>query len=134
MGRCAHISNALLRFALGTLRPPPDVAGITLVLVYGALCDTLFGFAVLAMIVAMFFGMTESFSRLSTPWSILANIALFLQFPVFHSLLLAPRGNIFLTELTPQGHGKTLATTTYAIIASIPLLALFTLWTPSVTI
>ena len=126
--------NRLAALVLGTLRPPPGVARITLALVYGALCHTLFGLAVLAMIVAMFFGMSESFGRLFTPWSILTNIALVLQSPVVHSLLLAPRGNIFLTKLAPQGHGKTLATTTYAIIASIQLLALFTLWTPSGTI
>ena len=87
--------NRIAALVLGTLRPPLGVARITLALVYGALCHTLFSLAVLAMIVAMFFGMRESFGRLSTPWSIFANIALVLQFPVVHSLLLAPRGNIF---------------------------------------
>ena len=34
-------------------------------------------------------------------------------------------------KLAPAPHGATLATTTYATIASLQLLALFTLWTPS---
>lgn len=33
--------------------------------------------------------------------------------------------------MVPGQHGRTLATTTYATIASLQLLALFTLWTPS---
>jgi protein-S-isoprenylcysteine O-methyltransferase Ste14 len=36
-----------------------------------------------------------------------------------------------LARLIPGPHGATLATTTYAIIASAQLLALFALWTPS---
>ena len=34
-------------------------------------------------------------------------------------------------KLAPKAHAKTLATTTFAIVASIQLLALFVLWTPS---
>ncbi len=123
--------DRLLTLVLGTLRPPPGAARISLALAYGLLCHAVFGLAVLAMIIAMFFGMSESFGRVPAPWSIFANIALIVQFPAVHSLLLSSRGSKFLAKLAPMGHGKTLSTTTYAIIASIQLLALFTLWTPS---
>lgn len=123
--------NRLWTLALGTLRPPPGAARIALALAYGLLCHIVFGLAVLAMMSAMFFGMSESFGRVPAPWSVLANIALIVQFPAVHSLLLSSHGSRFLAKLAPMGHGKTLSTTTYAIIASIQLLALFAFWTPS---
>jgi protein-S-isoprenylcysteine O-methyltransferase Ste14 len=126
--------NRLLALALGTLSPPPGAGRIALALTYGVICHAVFGVAVLAMITAMFFGMSESFGRVPAPWSILANIVLIVQFPVVHSLLLSPRGTRFLAKLAPRNYGGPLATTTYAIIASFQLLALFSLWTPSGTI
>ncbi|PWR04230.1 hypothetical protein DKT77_02430 [Meridianimarinicoccus roseus] len=121
----------LLTLALGTLRPPPGARRIALALAYGIICHVVFAAAVLAMIVAMFFGMSESLGRVPSPWSVLANAALILQFPAAHSLLLTRRGGRALARLAPGGYGRTLATTTYAIIASVQLLALFALWTPS---
>ena len=38
---------------------------------------------------------------------------------------------LFRSRLVPGVHGQTLSTSTYALIASLQLLALFTLWTPS---
>ncbi|MEM7710084.1 MAG: isoprenylcysteine carboxylmethyltransferase family protein [Pseudomonadota bacterium] len=121
----------LVALALGALRPPPGRRRIAVAYAYGIVCHILFGLSVLAMIVAMFFGMTESFGRVPAPWSILANAALVLQFPVVHSLLLAKPGGTVLSRLAPDAYGKTLATTTYAIVAAAQLLALFALWTPS---
>lgn len=115
----------------GALRPPAGRGRIAMALVYGLACHALFALAVLAMIVAMFFGMSESLGRVPAPWFVVANAALVLQFPVVHSLLLTGKGNRWLARLAPGGHGRTLATTTYAIIASLQLLALFALWTPS---
>jgi methanethiol S-methyltransferase len=83
------------------------------------------------MVTAMFFGMSTSFGSVPWPWAALANAALIVQFPLAHSLLLTQAGNRWLAHLVPGGHGRTLATTTYATIASLQLLALFTLWTPS---
>lgn len=85
----------------------------------------------MAMIVAMFFGMSESLGRAPWPWAALANLALIVQFPLAHSPLLTARGGRWLARLIPGTNGSTLATTTYAIIASAQLLALFALWTPS---
>lgn len=113
------------------MRPPPGRRRVAIAFAYGILCHVVFGLAVLAMIVAMFFGMTRTFGQVPAPWSILANFALILQFPIVHSVLLTTRGRRLLGRLAPAAHAETLATTTYAIVASGQLLALFTLWTPS---
>ena len=118
----------LIRAALGA---PAGAGRIALALTFGALCHTLFAAGVLAMIVAMFFGLGESFGTVPWPMAALANAALIVQFPLAHSLFLTPRGGRVLARLIPGRHGQTLATTTYAIIASAQLLALFALWTPS---
>lgn len=121
----------ILSLIRAALHPPPGAGRIILALCMGLFCHTVFAAAVLAMILAMFFGMSESLGRVPWPWAILANAALLIQFPLAHSLLLTGRGGRFLARAFPGHHGQTLATTTYAIIASAQLLALFTLWTPS---
>ncbi len=121
----------LLTLALGTLRPPSGTWRITVAFVYGILCHLTFAAAVLAMMIAMFFGMSQSFGTVPGLWAIVANAALIVQFPLAHSLLLSPRGSRFLAKLAPHAFAPTLSTTTYAIIASVQLLALFALWTPS---
>ena len=121
----------LITLIRAALRPPGGAGRIVLALVMGVLCHALFAAGVLAMIVAMFFGLSESLGTVPWPWAALANAALILQFPLAHSLLLTGRGGRFLARLIPGPHGQTLATTTYAIIASAQLLALFALYTPS---
>ena len=111
--------------------PPKGASRIALALGAGLLCHLIFALAVLSMITAMFFGMSQSFGNVQWPLAVLANAALILQFPLLHSLLLTRRGGQVLARLIPGPHGQTLATTTYAIIASVQLLALFALWTPS---
>ncbi len=119
---------ALIRAAR---RPPAGAPRIALALGLGAFCHMLFAAGVLAMIVAMFFGLSETLGSVSWPMAALANAALIAQFPLAHSALLTGPGGRLLARLIPGPHGRTLATTTYAIIASAQLLALFTLWTPS---
>jgi protein-S-isoprenylcysteine O-methyltransferase Ste14 len=121
----------LLTLIRAALRPPAGAARIMAALAMGLICHLLFAAAVLAMIVAMFFGLSESLGRVPRPWAALANAALILQFPLVHSLLLTGPGGRVLARLIPGPHGATLATTTYALIASLQLLALFALWTPS---
>jgi len=121
----------LLDLALGTLTPPPGGRRIALAFAYGVVCHLVFALAVAAMILAMFFGMSESFGRVPTPWSYLANLFLVLQFPIVHSLLLSDRGRTALRWLAPSDVAGTLGTTTFAIVASVQLLLLFAFWTPS---
>ncbi|WP_108838778.1 isoprenylcysteine carboxylmethyltransferase family protein [Tateyamaria sp. Alg231-49] len=121
----------LVDLSLGVLRRPTGLRHLSLALVYGVICHVAFAAAVLAMIVAMFFGMSESYGRVPAPWSFVVNVLLVVQFPLVHSLLLSKQGGRFLTCLAPRAFGPTLATTTFAIIASVQLFALFALWTPS---
>jgi protein-S-isoprenylcysteine O-methyltransferase Ste14 len=112
-------------------RPPRGSGRIALALSMGLLCHLVFAVAVMAMIGAMFFGMSESFGQVPWPWAVLANALLIVQFPLAHSFFLSGRGGRWLAKLLPGPHGRTLATTTYALIASLQLAALFLLWTPS---
>lgn len=121
----------LTRLVMGALSPPPGRGRIVLALAMGAACHGIFALAGVAMVTAMFFGMSASFGAVPWPWALLANVALLLQFPLLHSLLLSKRGRAVLARLVPGHYGRTLSTTTYAIIASLQLLALFVLWTPS---
>ena len=123
--------EGLARLIRWAVRPPPGIGRITLALGMGVLCHAAFAAGVLAMILAMFHGMSESLGRVPWPWAGLANAALIVQFPLVHSALLTRSGGRVLARLVPGPHGGTLSTTTYALIASLQLLALFTLWTPS---
>jgi methanethiol S-methyltransferase len=121
----------LVSLVRAALHPPPGRGRIALALSMGALCHAVFAAGVLAMIWAMFHGMSQSFGTLPWPWAALGNAALIAQFPLVHSALLTGWGARLLARLVPGPHGATLATTTYATIASVQLLALFTLWTPT---
>jgi ubiquinone biosynthesis O-methyltransferase len=98
---------------------------------YGFVCHTLFTVGVGTMIVAMFFGMSCSFGHVPAHWSVLCNALLLAQFPFLHSLLLSPFGAAILNRLAPAVIASRMATTTYAIVASVQVLLLFALWTPS---
>lgn len=119
----------LITLLRAALRPPRGFGRIIGALMLGAVCHAIFALAVGAMIAAMFFGMQQSLGRAS--WPILANAALIAQFPLVHSLLLSRKGRDVLARIFPAPHGQTLISTSYAIIASVQLLALFALWTPS---
>ena len=123
--------DRLVALLKGALSPPPGRGRIVMALAMGVACHTIFATAVMAMIVAMFFGLSLGLGQVPWPWAILANAALLAQFPLGHSVLLTPRGRKLLAKIIPGGYGGTLSTTTYAIIASLQLLALFVLWTPS---
>ncbi len=122
--------DRLVALMAAALRPPPGRGRIVIALAFGVTVHLIFAAAVLAMIIAMFFGMSMSLGRVPAPWSHLCNALLLLQFPLTHSLLLGPRGGRLLNRVIPV-HGQTLSTTTYAIVASIQLLLLFALWTPT---
>ena len=121
----------LLTLADAALHPPPGRARIALAVGLGVLTHAMFAAGVLGMVVAMYFGLGRSFGTVPWPWAALANLGLIVQFPAAHSLLLTGAGGRLVSRLIPGPHGGTLATTTYALIASVQLLALFALWTPS---
>src|SRR5665213_2320260 len=98
---------------------------------YGIACHVLFALGVGTMVAAMFFGMSRSLGQVPAPWSILANALLLAQFPIAHSVLLTPLGSRLLKILAPAAISSRLSTTTYALIASIQVLLLFTFWTPT---
>lgn len=98
---------------------------------YAALCHGLFAVGVGSMMAAMYYGMSRSLGTVPTPWNWLANVVLLVQFPLLHSLLLTARGRRVLARLAPPGTGQTLCTTTYAIVASVQIFAVFALWSPT---
>jgi len=61
-------------------------------------------------------------------WS--ANTGLALSFPALHSWLLTPRGGRMLDFVSAR-LGRELRVTTYALVASLHLLAVFALWSPA---
>ncbi len=109
----------------------PAASRKSIALFYGLLCHGLFGIGVGMMIFQMYFGLQRSFGTLSSPWSTIANVGLALQFPLMHSALLSPPGRKVLTRLAPAAFASDLAPTTYVIIASLQVLVLFSLWSPS---
>ena len=76
------------------LSPAPGIGRIALAIGFGVLCHGLFAVAVLSMVVAMFFGMSESLGQVPWPWALLANLGLIVQFPLAHSVLLTGRGEV----------------------------------------
>ncbi|WP_425092285.1 methyltransferase family protein [Tropicimonas sp. S265A] len=114
-----------------TEQPLSDRERVALAVTYGVVCHGVFALAGLAMLIGLFTGMQSGFGTLTGLWAWVANAALLLQFPLGHSFFLSDRGRRVLTRLAPFGTGKTLATTTYATLASLQLLLLFTMWSPS---
>lgn len=98
---------------------------------YGVVCHALFAVAVAAMVGGMYTGMTHGRGRVGRPFAWLADLALVGAFVGVHSGLLSRRGRHLLARLAPRALGRDLSTTTYALVSSLALLALFVLWTPS---
>ena len=98
---------------------------------YGLLCHLIFTVSVVTMLVAMFFGMSQSFGKILAPYSYFLNLLLLLQFPIAHSFLLSSIGKKYLLYFSPKQYSKTLTPTIFAIIASIQLFLLFFCWTPT---
>lgn len=104
---------------------------VVVAILYGSSCHIAFAVAVGAMMVVLFSGMTKGLGRVPAPWAGWVDAGLLLQFPMLHSALLTRRGSGILPRLAPCGLGRPLATTTYALIASLQTGMLFLAWTPS---
>ncbi|WP_245624112.1 methyltransferase family protein [Jannaschia donghaensis] len=105
-----------------------DRRRILLALVWGALCHGAFAVGAGLMVCHLFFGLTRSWGAVPYPFAIAANLALLAQFPLLHSLLLTGKGRKILALIGPDAR---LATTNYALIASVQLALLFAFWSPS---
>jgi methanethiol S-methyltransferase len=120
-----------LGLSANTDRQAADRGRRRLAFAYGIACHTLFAAAVIAMISAMFFGLSRSLGPFAPPWSFVANGVLLLQFPLAHSLLLARGGRAVLRRLAPRPFADDLSPTSFVIIASLQTILLFGLWSPS---
>lgn len=101
---------------------------------YGTVCHVAFLVAILLMAYDTYFGFTRALWPIGGEYGRWWNIALVLQFPVVHSVLLTTRGRRFMAWLAPAGIGDRLTTTTFAIISSLQLGSVFLLWTPTETV
>jgi protein-S-isoprenylcysteine O-methyltransferase Ste14 len=121
----------LRALALAAIKPPPGGKRIILALAFGLAVHSAFAAGIVAMVAAMYFGMSKSLGTVPWPYALAIDSLLVLQFPLLHSLLLTDRGEAFLARLLPGTYGDTLKTTVYALIASVQLFVLFAYWTPS---
>lgn len=96
----------------------------------GAACHTTFLVAITTMIVSLHEGLQLGLGRLAGRSASIANAALALSFPLLHSWLLTGRGARLLDRLFGDESGR-LRTTSYALVASLQLLFVFVLWSPS---
>jgi protein-S-isoprenylcysteine O-methyltransferase Ste14 len=103
-------------------------------LTYGVICHLAFGVAIVLMAYDVYFGFTRSLWPIGGDHGRLWNTLLVCQFPLIHSLLLSKRGRRILGWCAPGKLGEQLSTTTFAVVSSLQLVAVFLLWTPSETV
>jgi methanethiol S-methyltransferase len=96
-----------------------------------AVMHAAFALAIGTMAISLATGMQSGWGALPPALAVPANLLLVAQFPLLHSFLLHVRGRSLLQRLSPFGHGRTLAVSTYALVASLQLLLTFAAWTPS---
>jgi protein-S-isoprenylcysteine O-methyltransferase Ste14 len=101
-----------------------------LALCIGVLSHALFVLAVGLMAHALFYGFSQQFFQPHWSFPLLINLALIVQFPLLHSLLLRKGNGAAITVWLPQPIRADMRTTMYALVASIQLLAVFLLWQP----
>ena len=98
---------------------------------YGVACHGTFAAAIAAMVTGLYGGLGSGAGRLTGSAAVIANAALLIQFPLLHSALLSDYGRRWLVRLAPNDLGRDLVPTTYALVASVQILATFTCWSPS---
>lgn len=109
-------------------------AAVTVATVLGLGCHAAFLAGVGAMIVSLHEGLQTGGGTLHGPLAWTADAALALQFPLLHSFFLSRRGRRALARVAPTPVGAHLVPTTYALVASLQLVAVFLLWSPSGTV
>ncbi|MCC6955113.1 MAG: isoprenylcysteine carboxylmethyltransferase family protein [Deltaproteobacteria bacterium] len=101
-----------------------------LAVLLGLACHVAFGFAVWKMFWGIESGMSGGRGSLTGLWALAANCALLFQFVVLHSFLLSKIGRRLLAKLGGT-RGNELTTTLFTLVASVQLIAVFELWSPS---
>jgi protein-S-isoprenylcysteine O-methyltransferase Ste14 len=99
-------------------------------LLYGAISHAAFLVAVATMIYSLYGGLQIGFGRCHGTMRLLCNSLLLIQFPLLHSLLLHKSTRWLLNCVAPSGIARQLQPTTYVLVASLQLLAVFLLWSP----
>ena len=115
---------------------PPDPAALhspaqrAFALFWGGLCHLTFLIAISSMAIGLFSGMRIGQGTLEAGHAALANLALIAQFAVLHSILLSAKGRRWISRLPLVGIGPELSTTTFSLLSSLQILAVFLLWSP----
>ncbi|NUM56419.1 MAG: DUF1295 domain-containing protein [Candidatus Hydrogenedentes bacterium] len=104
---------------------------IAIALTFGIVTHTVFAVSVVVMVDALYNGLRIGLGPFHGWLALLTNVLLILQFPILHSFFLSKNGRLILAKIVPGGLGADLATTTFAFIGALQLLAAFGLWSPS---
>jgi len=102
-----------------------------LALCAGVLTHALFAAGVGMMMLSLYTGLQSGLGHLHGRAAFIANAFLALQYPVLHSFFLATRGRHLLERIVPRGLGRDLSSTVYVAFASLQLIVVFVLWSPS---
>lgn len=100
-------------------------------LVYGLVSHSLFLASIVIMFISLYQGLSFGWIHLHGWAAGGLDVLLVAQFAVGHSLLLSDKGRRFMCRLAPLDLGRDLSTTIFAGLASLQLLAVFALWSPS---
>lgn len=110
---------------------PSNTRKRQLALLLGICTHASFALGVGWMALSLATGMRAGCGPLHGGSAALANLGLALHFPLLHSFLLSRPGSRALARSAPLGLGTDLATTSYAAVASLQLVVVFGLWSPS---
>lgn len=106
-------------------------ARVALALTWGLVNHGAFLIAIAAIVAALYSGMRTGLGRLEGTAAWVANAVLIAQFPILHSYLLSDSGRRWLRRFAPRELSRALAPTNFTIFASLQLLAVGLLWSPS---
>lgn len=100
-------------------------------LLLGTLCHGMFVVGVGLMAISLYYGMQWGFGPFHGVAALVVNLLLVLQFPFVHSWFLSRRGGKVLIHAAPHEARRKIGTTLFALVASLQLVAVFALWSPS---
>jgi protein-S-isoprenylcysteine O-methyltransferase Ste14 len=104
---------------------------IVFAILFGILTHATFACSVGVMVKGLYYGLATGIGRFHGWPAFGANAILLAQFPLLHSYFLTAGGRKLMAKLAPAEIGKDLVPTTFVLIASLQLLLVFGLWSPS---